>query len=46
MFDPGKLPAENKEPGSFESLSYLEKLEKLLEEAGYQENDEESEENT
>ena len=39
VFDPSKLPPENREPGSFESLTYLEKLEKLLEESGYQEND-------
>ena len=39
VFDPSKLPPENREPGSFESLTYLEKLEKLLEEAGYDEND-------
>ena len=37
VFDPSKLPPENREPGSFESLTYLERLEKLLEEAGYQE---------
>ena len=42
VFDPSKLPAEKQEPGSFESLTYLEKLEKLLEEAGYQEEDDES----
>ena len=41
VFDPGKLPPEDKEPGSFESLTYLEKLEKLLQESGYQEDDEE-----
>ncbi len=40
VFDPSKLPPEDREPGSFESLSYLEKLEKLLQESGYQENDE------
>ena len=41
VFDPSKLPPDDKEPGSFESLTYLEKLEKLLEESGYQEDDEE-----
>ena len=41
VFDPSKLPPEDREPGSFESLTYLEKLEKLLEESGYQGEDEE-----